>query len=137
MVLIILLFFIISLANASPYNCTFLVNSNVSWMAVFNGVTATGTALYMANGSLVTYSLEGEIMNAGTYKIEQGADYCYEYETYSYPPDAADTCNTYFTYEGEYSMMGCEILQDNCVPYENCTDNWTNWYAARLINYLD
>lgn len=109
---------------------------SLSWMAVFNGVSAAGTAQYFPNGTLITYDLNGKLLNKGYYTITEGPTYCYEYETYIYPPDAADTCNSFYIDQEQKSMIGCEILQDNCKPITNCTDYWNNWYAARFLNYL-
>ena len=120
----------ISLISSSPYDCNVFNNSNLTWLAVYNGYTGAGTAYYYPNGTLITYSSTGELDNIGQWRIEDGPEYCYEYETYSYPPDAADTCNTYSVCE-DGSIIGCEILQDNCQPYKTCDGHWENWYAAR------
>jgi len=126
-------------AVLAEIQCDYLVNWNVSWMAVYNGATGTGTALYYPNGSLFTYGLDGELLNYGTYKIESnGNGTCFEYETYEYPPLAADTCNTFNIYEGSLGieMIGCEIFGKNCVAPKTCDGLWKNWYAARTINII-
>ena len=106
-------------------------------MAVYNGYSGAGTAQYFPNGSLITYNLKGEILNYGNYTITEGPNYCYEYETYEYPPNAADTCNSFYVDQVHGSFIGCEILQNNCKPITDCTPYWNNWYAARFLNYLD
>ena len=72
-------------------------------------------------------------INTGSYKIWQNNGWCYELETYTYPVDGSDTCNTFQICEGTNSMVGCEIFGDTC--YDTCQteSEWTNWYAARII----
>eukprot|EP01084_Bolivina_argentea_P055721 102101_1 len=136
MTLWILFLALINFVISSPFNCTAIINANVSWMATFNGITMSGTALYFPNGTLVTYGLRGELINIGTYYIKDGPELCYEYETYSFPKNAADTCNSYYYSEESQSVIGCEILQDNCTAYSTCEGHWEDWYSARLVNYL-
>ncbi len=49
----------------------FINGWNVDWMAVYNGNTGTGTAAYYTNGTLATFDLQGVLVNAGTWSVEQ------------------------------------------------------------------
>ena len=104
-------------------------------MAVYHTISGAGWAWYYPDGHFITYDLKGDLVNNGTYKIEDGKSLCYEYETYDYPPDASDTCNSFYVQEAsngeeETSFMGCEIFGDKC--YTSCDGHWANWYVGRV-----
>ena len=53
-----------------PNNCfAVLNNTKVAWMAVFHGSTGSGTAEYFPNGTLITYSPDGIVVNKGVYAV--------------------------------------------------------------------
>eukprot|EP00027_Filamoeba_sp_ATCC50430_P004515 CAMPEP_0168553310 /NCGR_PEP_ID=MMETSP0413-20121227/7184_1 /TAXON_ID=136452 /ORGANISM="Filamoeba nolandi, Strain NC-AS-23-1" /LENGTH=142 /DNA_ID=CAMNT_0008583987 /DNA_START=37 /DNA_END=465 /DNA_ORIENTATION=+ len=111
----------------------FLSNQTVSWMAVYHNYVSAGTAFYAPNGSFVTWDPQGNLINEGTYKIWEENGWCYELETYTYPPDGSDTCNTFQICESSNSMVGCEVFGDECYPSCETEAEWVNWYAARIV----
>lgn len=123
--------------NCSKYNCTFFVNGNMSWMAVYEGFSASGTAQYFADGSMMTLDPDGNTINRGMYEIIDGPEYCYINENFSYPANASNSCNSYYVMEEDKSMIGCNgEFSNSCKPYRNCNGHWDNWFALRLVNYL-
>ncbi len=115
----------------------FFYNKTVSWLAVWHNYAGAGTAYYSPEGFLSTWDTHGNIVNNGTYTVKKGPDgWCYEFEKYSYPPGAADTCNTFRIVPdvgGQTMIVGCEVFGDSCYITCNTDSVWKDWYVARSV----
>lgn len=130
--------------RAADEECASVLTGNVvTWLSRYHGYVASGTAAYYSNGTLETWDPAGNLVNAGNYTIKAGENgVCYEYETYSYPPGAGDTCNTYRFIPETKALVGCEVFGEHhshsLECYETCdtVESWTNWYSSVSIGQV-
>ena len=127
---------------ASPYNCTIAATGQtVLWLQRFGGEALAGYCHYYANGTLLTYLNDGVLVGRGKYKITENEEYCLERETYIWPSDVKDNCNTFSVNvdpQGLITMVGCSIFGDNCTSLPNCNDpnSWNYWWSSVVIGDL-
>ena len=131
LLLVATILFCIANVNAqSNTDCTtFLNNTQVAFLSVFDGNTEVGNTKFFSNGTISVF-ISGFLVTEGTYTVEDGGNgWCYLYESFG---PTLSNCNTFSICTETNSVIGCGVDGDTCIKACETELQWSNWFSARI-----